>query len=313
MNDPRIVSLLASGTEMVCGLGLRAALVGISHECDYPPDVLALPRVTRTRVDPAADAAAIDRQVRRIVEEGGPLYEVDAAAIRSLRPSLIVTQTQCNVCAVTPEDVRRAFGDALSLDGVTMVSLNPVRLNDIFEDIRRLGAAAGVAERADRYVASLSARIDRVSSGWRDLPLERRPRVCVLEWTDPLMPAGNWIPEVVSLAGGRPLLAAAGEHSRPVAPGDIVALDPDVIVVAPCGMALERAGQEARNLARHPWWGSLRAVGNGEVYAFDANAYLTRSGPRVVDSIELLAALLHPDRFTLPALPAPAWGRLPTA
>ena len=304
----RIASLLASGTEMLYGLGLGERVVAVSHECDYPPEAAQKPRVTRTRVDASADSRTIDDQVQAAVASGAALYDIDVALLAELRPELIVTQAQCDVCAVRYADVLHAVETEPGLAGARVVALNPQSFADIFDDIRRVGEAAGCSGVAERYVAELLARLDAVRSRTVNLAPHERPRVVGVEWSDPLMAAGNWFPEMVELAGGTNRLTQAGVHSPYVDWASIVDEDPQVMIVMPCGFDLPRAVREAKSLEAIPGWHELSAVRRGRVFAVDGNAYFNRSGPRMVDSLEILAHLLHPDRF--PAPPANCFARV---
>lgn len=301
MNPPaRIASLLASSTEILYGLGLGDRVVAVSHECDFPGEVLRKPRVTRTLVNADAPSRTIDEEVKAACTAGEPLYQIDAETLVSLRPDLIVTQAQCDVCAVRYSDVVAAVRSNDALRGTQIVSLNPHSMRDVFNDIVRVGDSTRVPDRATAYVAVLQSRIDAVSRKTRALPRERRPRAACIEWVNPPMLAGNWMPELIDLAGGRCELVRAGEHSTFVDWDDVVEFDPEVVVVMPCGFNLSRSLEDAKILTSFPGWKNLSAVRNGRVFAVDGNAYFNRSGPRLVNSVEVLAGILHPDRFPVP-------------
>lgn len=309
----RIVSLLSSATEMLYGLGAGSEVVAVSHECDFPADVTAKPRATFTNIDPSASSGAIDVQVRELTAAGKPLYEIDVAVVVGLRPDLIVTQAQCDVCAVRYEDVLDLVRREPTLSDVPVFSLNPERLGDILADIVRLGKATNRQDAAARYVDALCARVEAVRARSGGLPSERRRRVACIEWIDPPMMAGNWTPELVDLAGGVQSFAVAGRHSTYTPWDDVVRFDPEVVVVMPCGFDLERTVVEARRLTEFAEWQSLRAVRDGRVYAVDGNALFNRSGPRIVDSLELLARLVHPELHGVDAAcggEPPHWRRL---
>lgn len=293
MTGPRIVSLLSSATEMLYGLGLGPQVVAVSHECDYPDDVQGKPRATRTRIAAEAASGDIDRQVRDMLAAGEPLYEIDGELVRRLRPELIVTQAQCDVCAVRYQDVLSLVGGSPELAATQVVSLSPNSLADVLADVRRVAAATGRAAAGDRYLSQLQARIDAVRALGEGIPPIARPRAVCLEWLDPLMAAGNWMPELVKLAGGQPGLSDAARHSPTVSWEQVRDYDPQVIIVMPCGFNLERALSEATPLPRLPGWGDVAAVRAGAVFAVDGNAYFNRSGPRLVESLELLADLFH--------------------
>ncbi len=295
----RIASLLASGTEILYGLGLGDRVVAISHECDHPPEIGAKPRVTFANISAEAGSGEIDRQVQAMVAAREPLYRIDVERLAELRPDLIVTQSQCEVCAVSLDDVRRAVECVSGLQSAQVVALNPMTLDGVYADILRVGEAAGVADRAADYVAALRARVERVRIMSGEIPLGRRPRTVCVEWIEPLMIAANWMPELIKIAGGRPGLTRAGDRTAYADWNELIACDPEVIVIAPCGFDLRRTIGEAAALSRSPGWGGLAAVREGRVFAADGNAYFNRSGPRLVDTLELLAGLLHPDRFAV--------------
>lgn len=298
----RIVSLISSGTEMLFALGMGEHIVAVSHECDFPAAARTRPRATRSHVDSTAASSAIDGQVKELVNSGAALYGLQADLIRELQPDLIVTQAQCDVCAVRYADVVDLVRSEPELQGTKLLALNPASLEDVLLDIARLGEATGETAAAARLEASLRSRITAVSHRTRDLPAAARPSVVCIEWTSPLMAAGNWTPELIELAGGRSLLAAAGEHSRYCEWDEVRALDPAVLLIAPCGFGLERSLQEAEPLAQLPGWQQLAAVRCRRVHVIDGNAYLNRSGPRLVESLEILAHLLHPQLFGPPEL-----------
>ncbi len=288
----RIVSLFPAATEIVCGIGLHDRLVGVSHECNWPPTVAPLPRLTRSRIDSSADSGAIDAQVKRVATAGQPLYELDVARLLELRPDLIVAQAQCDVCAVSVEAVTAAVRTHPGLSAAQVLALNPRSLGDVLADVERLGVAAGAANEALAYAGALRERIDAMQRPAGTNPV-RSPRVVVIEWIEPLMIAGNWTPELVALAGGEYGLATAGAPSRYVTWREVVDYAPEVVVVAPCGFDLTRSRREAGRLERLPGWDDLPATRLGQVYVVDGDAYLNRPGPRLVDSLEWLAAQLR--------------------
>ena len=311
MAPQRIASLLSSGTEMLYGLGLGDRVVAVSHECDYPPDVADKPRVTGTHVNDAASSADIDRQVRAMAEQQQPLYQIDVPRLAELRPQLIVTQAQCDVCAVRYADVIQAVETEPQLQGARVVALNPQHYRDIFADIRSVAVAAGCPEAGERYAGELEGRVTAVEAGTEALLPTDRPRVAAVEWIDPVMIAGNWMPEMIRLAGGTPGITQAGAHSPYVPWEQVVQFDPQVLLVAPCGFDLPRTIAEAGPLFQLPGWSDLAAVRAGRVFAADGNAYFNRSGPRMVESLELLAHLVHPALFPPPPVQGEAiWGPL---
>ncbi len=297
MASKRIVSLLAAGTEILYALGLGDRVVAISHECDYPVEATFKPRVTSTHIDAAADSLKIDQQVRELSAAGASLYDVDVDRLASLAPDLIVTQVQCDVCAVSEHLLRAALAKRDVFKSTAVVTLNPVSLDAVFDDILRVGEAAGRLDTAREYVAGLKSRVAVVQTVTASLADEARPRVICLEWIEPPIVAANWMPRLVEIAGGRNGLTKAAQRSGPTKWENVVSYDPEVIVVMPCGFPLERALSEAPRLQSFPHWSGLHAVRDGRVYAVDGNAYFNRSGPRIVDSLEILAGLIHPARF----------------
>ena len=293
MTHHRIVSLIASATEIVCGLGFEDQLVGRSHECDHPPSVARLPICSASKVEVGAGGRAIDDQVRAIVADGLSVYRVDAAILDRLAPTVVITQTQCEVCAVSLKDVEAAVCELVG-SRPRIVSLEPMSLPDIWSDIRTVAAALGAPERGEALVDRLKAGLDAVQA--RAAAEETRPTIGCIEWIDPLMAAGNWVPELVERAGGVDVLGRAGEHSGGLSIEALAAADPDVIAVMPCGWDIERSRREMPPLASHPAWPRLSAVRNGRVFMTDGNQYFNRPGPRVVESAEILADILHPER-----------------
>ncbi len=298
VTDLRIASLLSSATEMLYGLGLGEQVVAVSHECDYPPECAGKPRATRSHIDSSATSAAIDEQVKARLAAGLPLYGIDAELLCGLQPDVIVTQAQCDVCAIRYADVVDLVAQQPALKATSIVSLNPGTLGEVLADIERVAAAVGHVDAGRRWVAELTARVDAVRAKTAGLAPHERVRVACIEWIEPVMCAGNWMPELIDIAGGVQPFARTGEHSGYTAWADVVAFDPQAIVVMPCGFDLPRTLLEARRLPAFPGWHELRAVRDGRVYAVDGNAYFNRSGPRLVESLELLAHLLHPQHFT---------------
>lgn len=290
----RIVSLIASSTEIVCALGKGDELVGRSHECDFPSWVKELPAVTAPKFPTDGTSYEIDQRVKAIVQEGLSVYRVDAAALEALRPDVIITQSQCEVCAVSTRDVEAAVCQIVG-SRPRIVSLEPNALDDIWRDIARVAEALGVAERGQALVTELQERIAAVGS--RAITAPTRPTVACIEWVEPLMAAGNWMPTLVGLAGGTNLFGEAGKHSPWMTFDELVARDPEVIVILPCGYDIARATEDVPLLEREPRWRSLRAVREKRVFIADGNQYFNRPGPRVVESLEILAELVHPDLF----------------
>jgi iron complex transport system substrate-binding protein len=290
----RIVSLLPSATEIVSALGLADALVGRSHECDWPPVVRDLPLVTQAIIPVGLPSGETDRLVRERLARGEGLYTLDAALLHSLQPTLIVTQELCEVCAVALPEVLRV---ARSLPtNPPVLSLEPNCIADVFADIHRVAHAANVPDRAAPVVAALQERLSMIDSGLRTQD-SGLPRVALLEWLDPPFVAGHWGPEMIAAAGGVDVLGVVGEKSRQVPWEAVREAAPEVMVIAPCGYDVERARADLREAPLPAWWDDLPAVRAGRVYVMDGNAYISRPGPRVVEGAEILARLLHPDAF----------------
>jgi iron complex transport system substrate-binding protein len=288
----RIVSLLPSATEIVAALGCSDQLVGISHECDYPARIAQLPRVTQCEIHGAdLPSAQIDAWVRETLASRGTLYTLDEQLVRDLRPDVILTQQLCDVCAVNYGSVA-AFARSLTSPPL-VVNLQPATLDEVLGDIGRVGVALGMAATAEALMRELRDRVQRVST--RTAAAASRPTCFLMEWTDPPFCGGHWNPQLVGLAGGIDPIGRAGQPSRRVSWDEIEAADPDLIVLALCGNSQPRAVHEAAALAANPRWTRLRAVRGGHVVAVDGNAYFSRPGPRIVDSLEMLAAIVHPE------------------
>lgn len=294
MANKRVVSLLPSCTEIVAALGLADALVGRSHECDYPPAVTALPVCTQPAFDVAASSREIDRQVKEKLSAAVSLYEVDFEQLEALRPDVILTQSQCDVCAVSLADVQEAVQCRLSAPA-ELVSLAPQRLDDLWEDIVRVADTLEVRWKGERVVAELRARVAAVAE--RAQAASSRPRAACIEWLDPLMGAGNWVPELVELAGAENLCGEPGKHSPWLDWQQLVEQKPEVMVVMPCGFDIERTRGELDSLTELPGWNDLPAVQAGRVYLTDGHQYFNRPGPRLVESLEILAEVMHPAAF----------------
>lgn len=289
----RICSLLPGATEVVAALGLADALVAISHECDYPPEIRPKPVIIKSAVDPQRTSSpAIDRQVREAMRNGAGLYRIDESLLKSVRPDLIITQSLCDVCAVTPTEVQRALAGLKRQPRI--LSLDPTDLESVLRDIEAIGSATGRNAQARRLVQGLRDRIARVQARVQEEP---RRRAACIEWLDPLYCAGHWVPEMVHRAGGNELLATAGAPSVRITWEQVVAAKPDVLVLMPCGFSIDRTRSELDLLTSRPGWNDLPAVRNKDVYAVAGAAYFNRSGPRLVEGVELLAALFHPHRF----------------
>jgi iron complex transport system substrate-binding protein len=267
-----------------------------------------LRRATRSLIDSAQTSGQIDGQVQSLLATGAALYEVDAELVTELAPDLIVTQAQCDVCAVRYEDVADLVRSQPALRAARVLALNPLSLSEILADVERVAAFAQCAAAGRALKAELARRVDRVREKTAGMAMNERPRVVCLEWLAPLMAAGNWTPELIEIAGGQSGLARSGQHSGYVGHDDVLAFDPQVLILAPCGFDLARTLVEAGPLLADPAWGRTSAARDDRLYAVDGNAYLNRSGPRIVDSLELLAHLLHPALFEQPAWAAPLGG-----
>lgn len=286
----RIVSLLPSATEIVFAIGAGPELVGVTHECDYPPEAARLPRLTASALPVASSSAAIDRHVRRALHGGSSLYTLDAELLEQLRPDVIITQELCEVCAVSYALVDRAARRLTS--DPRIISLEPSSLEDVYANILTVGELTAHIPNARDVVVALRRREAAV----REWAQRASPvRVLVLEWTDPPMNAGHWTPELVEAAGGVPVLAHPHANSQRLEWDAITAADADAIIVAPCGYNLSKTREALVELQQLPQWMHLRAVREGRVYPVDGNAYMNRPGPRLVETIEIFAALLHPE------------------
>ncbi len=300
MPNERVVSLIASSTEIVCALGFEDRLVGRSHECDFPASVKRLPVCTEPKIPTEGTSYQVDQRIKAILQEGLSVYRVHADMLKRLRPDIIITQTQCEVCAVSLRDVEEALCEWLGLGHEKsarpeIVSLEPNALGDVWADIGRVARALDAPERAAELVGRLEQRMEAIARKAR--ALHERPTVACIEWIEPLMAAGNWMPELVEMAGGGNLFGEAGKHSPWMTWEQLRGEDPDVIVVLPCGFDLRRSREEMPALTRKPDWTQLKAVRNRRVYLADGNQYFNRPGPRLLESIEILAELLHPAVF----------------
>jgi iron complex transport system substrate-binding protein len=285
MRTPRIVSLLPAATEAIVALGAASQLVGVSHECDLPEDGGHVARPSRPRLDPVLPSAAIDRDVRALVGEALSIYAVDADALKALKPDVIVTQTQCAVCAVTPQDLEAALAGWTGV-APAIVSLSPATLDDAFADMRRIADAIGRSAAGAGLVASLRARIDALAAG--AMRRATKPRLAVVEWLAPLMGAGNWIPQLVRLAHAEPLFGSDGEHTPFVEFEALAASDPDAIAFAPCGFPVAQTMEELPAMLAQPSWRALRAVRSGRVLVADGNRFFNRPGPSLVETLAIL-------------------------
>lgn len=298
----RIVSLLPSATEIICTLGLRDRLVGVTHECDYPSSVQCLPRVTRTLIPTEATSSQIDRLVRERLKSERALYTLDMEVLRDLRPDLIVTQALCDVCAVAGDEVRAAV---CQLPGSpTAINLEPETFSEVIGCLRQVATAAGVEQTGEDVIGRLNDRVSAVVS--RTQRVACKPRVALLEWLDPPFSCGHWNPELVRLAGGIEGLGQEGQKSRTLRWDEVIAWQPEVVFIACCGFDVERTLRDLPVLHSVPGWHELPAVRSGRVYVADGSQYFSRPGPRLVDSLEILAHAIRPGAHPLPAGLSPA-------
>lgn len=291
----RILSLLPSTTEIAGALGLADRLVGRSHECTRPAGVERLPVVTQPKLDVHAASRDIDRSVKELVRDGLSVYRIDAELVRALAPTVVLTQTQCEVCAVTPSDLEAAACEWIGA-APRIVSVAPNTLADVLDDLVRVADGCGVRERGEALREREWRRIDAITErAAAAASRSGRPRVASLEWIDPPMGAGSWLPELIERAGGASVLGRSGEDAAWTSLGEIDALDPDVLVVAPCGFDVPRARAELPPLASQPGFAALRAVREGRVFLVDGFLHMSRPGPRIAESLEIYAEILSPD------------------
>ncbi|WP_121808725.1 cobalamin-binding protein [Mucilaginibacter kameinonensis] len=294
MPTEKIVSLLPAATEIICALGLEKNLVGRSHECDFPEAVKQLPVCTEANFPDGLSSADIDVKVKEILADALSVYTVKREQIKELAPDVVVTQAQCEVCAVSLKDVEEALENYLDKQA-QIISLQPNSLDDIFNDITKVADALNVPQAGAELLESLQERVDIIKHKLKFV--DSKPTVACIEWLEPLMISGNWVPGLVNIAGGTPVLAQDGKHSPYVAWDDILQQDPEVIVVMPCGFSIERTMREINLLLDRPGFASLKAVKNDRFYIADGNQYFNRPGPRIVDSVEILAEIIRPKQF----------------
>jgi iron complex transport system substrate-binding protein len=288
----RICSLLPSATEVIAALGLSEELVGISHECDYPPSVGSVPIMVEPMIPPhGLTSAEIDRRVAQLVASGQRLYRLNHDRLCHARPDLILSQDLCHVCAVTPDQLHEAI--RAMPHQPTVLTLNPGTVHEVIDDVVRIGDAAGRSAEGHRLASQLRERLDAVRTRVRSL--SHRPRVVCIEWLSPLYVAGHWVPEMVQLAGGQDVLAQLGTPSRVVTWDDIVAASPDLLIVMPCGFSVERTRTELSQLMQQPGQWRIPSTLTEHTFLVDASSYFSRPGPRLIDGIELLASILHPS------------------
>lgn len=294
MKASRVVSLLPSCTEIVCALGAGTRLVGRSHECDFPAHVQSLPVCTEAKLATNASSAEIDRQVKSLLENALSIYRVDAQQLRALRPDLVLTQSQCEVCAVSLPEVEAALTECVG-QRPRVLSLAPTKFADLWDNIRDVAKAMQIEDAGKNLCKRLKARVADIIVATSQI--KRRPSVVCIEWLDPLMAAGNWVPEMVELAGGLSLFGEAGRHSPWLNWEAVQDHDPEVMIVMPCGFNLDRTRDELPVLTNLPDWSKLRAVRDRRVYLTDGGQFFNRPGPRLIESLEILAEIVHPKQF----------------
>ena len=291
---PRILSLIPSSTEIVCALGFENQLIGRSHECDFPSSVQKLSSCTAPKFKVEGTSAEIDQRVKSILKNALSVYQIDEKKLQQMQPDIIITQAQCEVCAVSLKDVEKAVCEWVE-SHPQIVSLEPNELSDIWKDFINIAEALGVKEQGHELVYQLKQRMNKIAQKTINLP--QKPTVVCIEWIEPLMSAGNWMPELIEMGGGINLFGVAGEHSPWMTWEQLLEANPDVILVMPCGFNLSRSKAEMSLLSQKPEWSQLNAVQNQQVYLTDGNQYFNRPGPRLVESLEIIAEILHPAHF----------------
>ncbi len=294
MSADRVITLLPAATEIVCTLGLESKLVGRSHECDYPESVKQLPVCSYDMIGAHLTSIEIDQKVKQLLTNALSVYEVNSELIKQLSPDVIITQDQCAACAVSLPDVEQALSADLEKPA-QIISLQPDSLDGILDNIREVAAALNAVNAGNELIEELQERIDIIQHKLRFI--EKKPTVACIEWLEPLMTSGNWVPELVTIAGGTPVLSEAGKHSPYINWDDLLEQDPEVIVVMACGFSVERTLKEISTLLQLPNFADLQAIKNKHFYIADGNQYFNRPGPRIVDSIEILAEIINPKQF----------------
>ncbi len=290
----KIVSLLPNATEILFAIGYGEHLVGRSHECDYPSSVTKLPTCTQTKVPPRGPGKTIHKNVQNLVNHGLSVYEVDGEKLNQLQPDIIITQMQCELCAASPDDVVKAVNDFLDYQP-KVVTLAPNFLQDVWEDFQKIGDALGDEEAVTKLQNRLKEEMQQIAQKAIEIP--EKPKVAMIEWIDPLMLAGNWIPKLVEYVGARNLFIKEGEHSPIIDFSSLVEANPEKIIVAPCGFDMNQTREEMPSLENYAFWQDLEAVKNKKVYISDGHQYFNRSGPRLLDSLKILAEIIHPETF----------------
>lgn len=290
--EQKIVSLLPAATEIVCLLGLQTNLVGVSDDSDYPLSVKNLPKITTTTLPPDLSSNEIDRRVKEAKHKGTSIFHIDRKLLQQLKPDLILTQELCPVCAPALTDIEKAASKVLLKTNI--VSLEPHSISDILKNLRIVGKYTNTSDKTKEIIRSLKSRLSYVTNNVKGL---KKPSVLVIEWLDPLMIAGHWVPEMVERAGGKMLFAKKAEASQYITWDEIVRLDPDVLILAPCGFTIERALQEQTLITKRQGFINLKAYKKKNIFLIDGNTYLTRPGPRIIDGVEIIAEIVHPALF----------------
>lgn len=298
----RIVSLIPSATEIICALGKGDVLVGRSHECDFPADVRTLPACTEPKFQADGTSYEIDQRLKVLLQEGLSVYRVDEEQLAELGPDVIVTQDHCEACAASVDEVEKAVHSRLD-NHVRVISVSPTDLASVVDSIRTIARAIEAEEAAKQLTGQMKSQLQTIQ---QDVEKLRRPKILGIEWMKPLMSAGNWVPELMQLAGGQPRAARAGEHSPLLEWGEIRRLNPDIITVMPCGYSIKQTLREIEHLTSRDGWNELRAVQNRQVFVLDGHQYFNRPGPRLVDSTRILGEILHPSVFR-DHEPHPGW------
>ncbi len=289
----RIISLLPSATEIVSAIGKHDALVGRSHECDFPQEITSLPTCTAPKFEPDGTSYEIDQRVKALLQEGLSVYRVDEEKLAELNPDIIITQDHCEVCAASVDEVKQAVRSRLG-DHVRIISVSPTNLSEVISSIRTIAEAINAKKSAKQLLEQMKSELQQMQDRTINL---RRPRVLAIEWLDPLMSAGNWVPELIQIAGGEPLAAEAGQHSPWMEWNQLKKLNPDIITLMPCGYSIEQTLSEISDFTSRRGWSDIHAVQNKQVFLVDGNQYFNRPGPRLVDSAQILAEILHPSLF----------------
>ena len=292
----KIASLLPSSTEIAFALGLGENIVGVSHECDFPEEAKSKPVLTRSKINAFKRSDEIDKDVADLAKNGLSVYDIDDRKLAELNPDIILTQDQCEVCAVSLKDVQKAVNNFIC--NARIVSLKPQTLSDILNDIKTIGIAANKEEEANALIENLNIRINNIKNKLNKINNTKKPKVCCIEWIEPVFTAGNWTPELVEIAGGINMFSRTGKHSQKIRLGEILKEQPDKIVIAPCGFKVYQTMNDLNMLTSKPEWKELNAVKNNEVYVVDGNSYFNRPIQRIVDTLEILTAIIHPDMFS---------------